>query len=139
MKARVQWLEGMTFVGRSESGHSIVLGSKAGSEDPGAGAPSPMELVLLGLGGCTGIDVVSILEKKRQAVEAFSVNIEAERAGDHPRVFSHVEVEYVFRGDLDPKAVEDAVRLSQEKYCSVSAMVGARAEIKYRVRIEPAK
>jgi putative redox protein len=69
-------------------------------------------------------------------LEGFYVNIDADRAEEHPRVFSHVEVEYVFRGNLDPKAVEDAVRLSQEKYCSVSAMVGARATVSYRIRIE---
>lgn len=136
MNARVQWVDGVTFVGRSASGHSIVLGGKAGPDNPGAGAPSPMELVLLALGGCTGLDVVSILAKKRQNVEGFYVNIDADRAEEHPRVFSHVEVEYVFRGNLDPKAVEDAVRLSQEKYCSVSAMVGARATVSYRIRIE---
>lgn len=136
MKASVKWVEDWTFIGRSQSGHSIVLGGRPAPEAKDSGAPSPMELVLLAMGGCTAIDVVSILEKKRQPVKGFEINIDSERAEDYPRVFSSVELEYVLYGDLDPKAVEDAVQLSMEKYCSVSAMVEAKAKISYRVRIE---
>lgn len=136
MKASVKWVEDWTFVGRSQSGHSIVLGGRPGPEAKDSGAPSPMELVLLAMGGCTAIDVVSILEKKRQPIKGFEINIDSERAEDYPRVFSGVELEYVLYGDLDPKAVEDAVQLSMEKYCSVSAMVETKAKITYRIRIE---
>lgn len=136
MKASVKWVEDWTFIGRSQSGHSIVLGGRPSPEAKDAGAPSPMELVLLALGGCTAIDVVSILEKKRQPIRGFEINIDSERAEDYPRVFSHVDLEYVLYGNLDPKAVEDAVQLSMEKYCSVSAMVEAKAKISYHIRIE---
>ncbi|HBL49338.1 MAG TPA: OsmC family protein [Firmicutes bacterium] len=136
MKASVKWVEDWTFIGRSQSGHSIVLGGRPNPEAEGSGAPSPMELVLLALGGCTAIDVVSIMEKKRQPIKGFEINIDSERADDYPRVFSRVELEYVLYGDLDPKAVDDAVQLSMEKYCSVSAMVEAKAKISYRVRVE---
>ena len=136
MKASVKWVEDWTFIGRSQSGHSIVLGGRPNPEAEGSGAPSPMELVLLALGGCTAIDVVSIMEKKRQPIKGFEINIDSERADDYPRVFSRVELEYVLYGDLDPKAVDDAVQLSMEKYCSVSAMVETKAKISYRVRIE---
>ncbi|HBR23725.1 MAG TPA: osmotically inducible protein C, partial [Firmicutes bacterium] len=112
MKASVKWVEDWTFIGRSQSGHSIVLGGRPNPEAKGSGAPSPMELVLLALGGCTAIDVVSIMEKKRQPIKGFEINIDSERADDYPRVFSRVELEYVLYGDLDPKAVDDAVQLS---------------------------
>lgn len=136
MEASIRWVQGMTFIGRSGSGHSIVLGSSTSTEDAGPGGPSPMELVLLGLGGCSGIDVVSILEKKRQPVKGFEILLHAGRVDEPPRVFSDVEMEYVLYGAVDPKAAEDAVRLSHDKYCSVSAMVGVKAHITYRIRIE---
>jgi putative redox protein len=96
-----------------------------------------MELVLIGMAGCTAYDVVSILAKKRQAVTGLEVRSQAERAEEPPRVFTDIEIEYIVRGkNISPKAVEDAIRLSKDKYCSASIMLGATATISTRYRIE---
>lgn len=129
MKAEVTWVDGMRFLGRSESGHSVVMDARpevGGSNT----APSPMEMVLMALGGCSGIDVVSILKKGRQAVRDCSVHLNATRADAVPAVFTHLHAHYVVSGDnLDPAKVERAVKLSAEKYCSVSIMLGEAVEI----------
>jgi putative redox protein len=132
MEARVTWVEDKRFVGSGSSEHAVVLDGSA--EKLG---PSPMELVLIGMAGCTAYDVVSILAKKRQAVTGLEVRSQAERAEEPPRVFTDIEIEYIVRGkNISPKAVEDAIRLSKDKYCSASIMLGATATISTRYRIE---
>jgi len=131
MLAKVTWVEDKRFVGSASSGHALVL--DAGTEKQ---APSPMELLLIGMAGCTAYDVMAILEKKRQAVTGLEVNARAERAEEPPRVYTAIEVEYIVRGrGLKAKAVEDAIRLSEEKYCSAAAMMGKTAQITSSYRI----
>lgn len=130
-EARVTWVEDRRFVGQASSGHAIVVDGSAQKL-----GPSPMELLLIGMAGCTAYDVVDILHKKRQAVTGLEVIARAERAGEHPRVYTDITVEYVVRGQgIKPKAVEDAIRLSQEKYCSASIMLGKTAQIATSYRI----
>ncbi|WP_298218486.1 OsmC family protein [Halothiobacillus sp.] len=136
MKARVKWVEGMAFMAESDSGHGIMLD---GSPDIGGrnlGA-RPMEMVLMGLGGCTAIDVMVILGKQRQPVEDCWIELDAERADvAAPKVFTKIHVHYVVKGSgLDPKQVERAVKLSAEKYCSVSAMLKNSVDITYDFEI----
>lgn len=129
MKARVKWLEDMTFVGESGSGHALVMDAapEVGGHDLGV---RPMEMVLLGLGGCTAIDVLHILRKSRQAVEDCTVDIIAERATEDPKVFTQIHVHFVISGNnLHEEHVKRAVSLSAEKYCSVSLMLGKTAEM----------
>ncbi len=121
--ARTTWVEKHRFNGISDSGHAIVVDG-----DLTAGN-SPMELVLLGLCGCTGYDVVTILQKKREAFTSLEVRAEAERAPDPPQVYTHIKLIYRVGGKVTHKAVEDAVRLSKEKYCSVSAMLEKAVKI----------
>ena len=122
MKARVSWLDGRAFVGESGSGHAVVMDGapESGGRDIGV---RPMEMLLLGLGGCTAFDVVHILEKGREKVTGCVVELEAERAGEDPKVFTKVKLVYRVKGrDLKPAAVERAVALSAEKYCCASKM-----------------
>jgi putative redox protein len=132
IEAKVTWVEDRRFVGQASSGHAVVVDASAQKL-----GPSPMELVLIGMAGCTGQDVVGILHKKRQEVTGLEVIARAERADDPPRVYTSIDVEYVVRGrDIKPKAVEDAIRLSEEKYCSASIMLGKTARVTTRYRIE---
>ncbi len=125
MKAKISWLEGMCFEGVSESGHKIVLDGT----NPGQGA-SPMEYVLLGAGGCSAIDVVSILEKGRQAITGCEAELNAERAENPPRVFTRIHLHFVVTGrELSEKQVARAVELSMKKYCSVIKMLEKAVEI----------
>lgn len=129
MKARAQLLEGMTFVAESGSGHAIVVDASpdVGGRDLG---PRPMELVLMGTGACTAIDVVHILRKARQAVTGCVVELDAERAGSDPKVFTRIQFRFIVTGrGLAPAQVERAVGLSKEKYCSATAMLAKTAEI----------
>ena len=138
MKARVKWVEAMTFVGESESGHSVVMD---GSPDIGGRnlGIRPMEMLLLGLGGCTAIDVVLILRKSREKVTDCAIEIEAERAADDPKVFTRIRLKYrIADRDLDRGKVERAVALSAEKYCSASAMLGRTADIVHDIELVPA-
>ena len=129
MKARIKWVENRTFIGESGSGHAIVLGTAFGPEGRGPG-PSPMELVLIGLGGCSGYDVVHILEKGREAIEDVAIELEAERAQQDPKVFTRVHMHFVVKGrGLAVEKVERAITLSAEKYCSASAMIAKSATI----------
>ncbi|MBB4184675.1 putative redox protein [Sinorhizobium terangae] len=129
MKARIKWVEERTFVGESGSGHKLVFGTASGSEGRTPG-PSPMELVLIGAGGCSTYDVVHILEKGREAVEDCTVELEAERAETDPRVFTRIHMHFVVKGrGLAEKKVERAIALSLEKYCSASAMLAKTATI----------
>jgi putative redox protein len=121
--ARATWIEKQRFNGVCDSGHTILVdGDKAAGN-------SPMELVLIGLCGCTGYDVVSILQKKREPFTSLEVRAEAERAPNPPSVYTGIKLTYRVGGKVNHKAVEDAVRLSQEKYCSVSAMLDKTAKI----------
>ena len=132
MDASVTWVEDRRFVGTASSGHAIVVDASA--EKQGS---SPMELLLIGMAGCTAYDVMSILEKKRQRVTGLQVSARAERAAEPPRVYTKIEIEYLLRGSgIKPKAVEDAIRLSKEKYCSASIMLGKTAQITTSFRIE---
>lgn len=137
MKARIKWVEEVTFLGETGSGHAVVLDGPPDSGGRNLGA-RPMEMVLLGLGGCTAFDVVTILRKARQAVRDCVVEIEAERADTVPKVFTAIHVRYIVRGEgLSEKQVERAVHLSAEKYCSVSIMLGKTVSITHEYRIEP--
>ncbi|MDP2143427.1 MAG: OsmC family protein [Gallionella sp.] len=127
MKARVKWVEQVSFLGETESGHAVLMdGSPAvGGRNLG---PRPMEMLLLGAGGCTSFDVIAILKKSRQAVSDCYVEIEAERAETDPKVFTKIHMHFVVKGrDIKPDVVEKAIKLSAEKYCSASIMLGATA------------
>ncbi len=129
MKARIKWVEDRTFVGESGSGHKVVLGTAFGPEGRTPG-PSPMELVLIGVGGCTAFDVVHILEKGREAIEDVAVELEAERADQDPKVFTRIHMHFTVKGrGLSVEKVERAIKLSAEKYCSASAMIAKTATI----------
>lgn len=129
MKTRIKWVEGVTFMGETDSGHAVIMD---GPPDHGGRnlGPRPMEMLLLGLGGCTTFDVLMILKKSRQAVDDCVVEISAERADNEPKVFTKIHVHFIVTGkDLKEKQVERAVSLSAEKYCSASIMLGKTAEI----------
>lgn len=130
MKARVKWVDGMAFMAEADSGHALVIDGAPEIGGRNAG-PRPMEMVLMGLGGCTAIDVMMILGKQRQPVEDCWIELSAERADvKAPRVFTTIHTHYVVVGTgLDPKKVERAVNLSAEKYCSVSAMLRDSVEL----------
>jgi len=135
MEAYLKRLRGITLAAKANSNHWVVMD---GSEQFGgsrAGA-SPMELILLGLMGCTGMDVVSILQKRRAPLEDFEMQATAERAEQHPKVYTKISLKYIFYGkDLKPSDVEMAINLSQEKYCSVMAMLRPSVEITYSYEI----
>ncbi len=129
MKCRVKWLDHMSFVGESDSGHSVVMDGApdAGGRNLGI---RPMEMLLLGTGGCTSFDVVSILKKQRQDVVDCVAEMEAERADDIPKVFTRIHIHFVVSGrNLDTAKVGKAIALSADKYCSASKMMEATAEI----------
>ena len=129
MKARIKWVEDRTFIGESGSGHKIVLGTAFGPEG-GSPGPSAMELVLIGLGACSGYDVVHILEKGREAIEDVVVELEAERAEQDPKVFTRIHMHFVVKGrGLRAEKVGRAIALSAEKYCAASAMIAKTATI----------
>lgn len=129
MKARVKLLEDVCFIGQSESGHSVVMDGapEAGGKNLGV---RPMEMLLMGLGGCSAFDVVMILRKSRQQVTDCVADLDATRADSDPKVFTKIHVHFTVTGrSLDPKRVEQAVKLSADKYCSASIMLGKTAEI----------
>lgn len=135
MKTRITWLEDMTFVAQSPSGHALVLDGppELGGHNLG---PRPMELLLMGMGGCTAIDVVNILRKSRQEVRGCEVQIEAERADSDPKVFTAIHVHFILTGqELSAKHVDRAIQLSAEKYCSASIMLGQTAKITHTSEI----
>jgi putative redox protein len=124
MKARVKWVEEATFIAESGSGHAIVMDGppELGGRNLGI---RPMEMVLLGMGGCTSFDVMLILRKSRQQVSDCVAEIEAERASEDPKVFTRIHIHFVVRGrDLHESRVKKAIELSAEKYCSASIMLG---------------
>ena len=137
MNVSVRWTDGMQFVGLSGSGHAVVMDASEANGGFGSAA-GPMEMVLMGLAGCSGIDVIHILKKKRVEFDGLVIDIEAERKDTHPKVFNHVKAIFRFRGaNLQEKALETAVQLSMEKYCSVAGMVSQTAQIDWQIDIEP--
>ncbi|MCL6270511.1 OsmC family protein [Sansalvadorimonas sp. 2012CJ34-2] len=124
MQAQVKWVDGMRFVGRSASGHSITMDTSEQYGGSGS-APSPMEMVLMSVGGCSSIDVVSMLKKARQDVIDCEVELSSERADAVPAIFTKIHLHFVVTGrDLSEAQVKRAVELSADKYCSVSIMLG---------------
>jgi putative redox protein len=129
MKARVKWVEQVSFLGETESSHAVLMDGSPAAGGRNLG-PRPMEMLLLGAGGCTSFDVMSILKKSRQAVSGCYVELNAERAETDPKVFTKIHMHFVVTGkDIKPEAVEKAIKLSAEKYCSASIMLGATAAI----------
>ncbi|MCS7251076.1 MAG: OsmC family protein [Anaerolineae bacterium] len=127
---------GMKFEAFTPSGHAMILDAapEMGGNNEG---PRPMEVLLVALAGCTAMDVLSILRKKRQPLEGFAMEVRGERASEHPKVYTDIDVLYVVKGNIDPQALVRAIELSVTKYCSVSAMLRKTAYIRYRYRIEP--
>ena len=129
MKARVKWVEQVSFLGETESSHAVLMDGSPAAGGRNLG-PRPMEMLLLGAGGCTSFDVMSILKKSRQSVSGCYVELDAERAETDPKVFTKIHMHFVVTGkDIKPEAVEKAIKLSAEKYCSASIMLGATAAI----------
>jgi len=127
MKAEASWTEGQIFVGANEHGNAIAF-DISGTHTAG---PTPMEAVLMGLCGCTAVDVKNILEKKRQPFTGLTVRATAEQAETPPKVFTRITLTYSVSGEVDEKAMADAVRLSKEKYCSISAMLEKSVKIDF--------
>jgi len=126
---RVKWVDGMRFVATDSAGHSMVMDASKRVGGEGSGF-SPLQLLLAALGGCTGMDVVDIMRKQRQRVEGLEIVVSGERVKEPPRVYGKIHVEYRVRGGgIREEAVERAVRLSEEKYCSVGAMLKAGAKV----------
>ena len=135
MKTTVRWIDGMMMIGESPSGHAIIMD---GPEDLGGKnlGIRPMEMLLLGLGGCTTVDVVSTLKKMREEVRNCRAEITAERADDHPKVFTRIHINFVVEGsNLNEKKVSKAVSLSADKYCSASIMLGKTADVTHDFEI----
>ena len=135
MQANLKWQDGLTFIGQNDSGHAVELTNDRDEQGERTGI-SPIQLTALSLGGCTAMDVISILKKKRQAVSGFEVVVNTERVEEHPRVWSQAEIEFIVTGkDIDPAAVERAIELSAEKYCSVSNMLRHGVDISHSYKI----
>lgn len=132
MIASAKWKNGELYEGKSQSGHAILMDAAAEHK----AGPSPMELVLTALCGCTSVDVVSILQKKREPLEGLTVSAEAEQAPAPPRTFTKIHLTYRIKGKVSRKAAEDAVSLSKNRYCSVSKMLEKAATIDYSIEIE---
>lgn len=135
MNLSVNWVDGMLMVGKSHSGHSITMDGpiEIGGENLGV---RPMEMLLLGVAGCTMIDVVTTLQKMRQDLSHCETKISAERANEHPKVFTDIHIHFIVKGkDLDSKKVDKAITLSAEKYCSASIMLGKTAKITHNFEV----
>ena len=135
MNISVNWVDGMLMVGKSHSGHSITMDGppEIGGDNLGV---RPMEMLLLGVAGCTMIDVVTTLKKMRQELTHCETKVNAERADDHPKVFTDIHIQFLVQGNgLDSKKVEKAITLSAEKYCSASIMLGKTASISHDFEI----
>lgn len=129
--AKVKWIGGEEFVSDTPSGHAVVFDADRQHN----AAPGPMEMLLAALGACSSVDVVTILQKKRQKLASLEVAVSGERAAEPPAVWTTIEMNYKLTGKLDEKAVRDAIELSQNKYCSVAAMLGKTAKISYKFEI----
>lgn len=127
---KVKWIEGMQFVATDSSGHSVVMDTSKKSGGDGSGF-SPMQLLLVALGGCTGMDIIHIMRKQRQQVDDLEIVVSGKRVEEQPRVYNNIHVEYRIRGkDIKERAVQRAIQLSEDKYCSVGATLEAKAEVK---------
>jgi len=136
MDAKVTWKQRLTFTGTADSGFEVGLGSKPefGGDNDGF---KPIELIAVGLAGCTAMDVISILQKKRQDVTNFEVQVHADRAEEHPKVFTNIMIKYLFEGhNIDPAAVERAIDLSTTKYCPSHAMLRKSVTIDHTYEIK---
>lgn len=134
IQAHLKWTDGLQFVGRAGDGPAVVLDSS----DGGSGA-SPMQLVLMGVAGCTAIDVVVIMKKKRAKISRFEIVVNGDQAEDHPRRYTKITVEYILYGNgIKPKAVEQAITLSETKYCSAIASLNSVFEHSFRIVDEDA-
>ena len=130
IQARLNWIEGLQFAARAGKGPVVITDSS-----DGGGGPSPMELVLIGVAGCTAIDVVLILQKKRLDLKNFEVLIEGEQEEEYPKRFRKIKIEYIVYGkNITPKAVEQAIALSEKKYCSAMASINAEFDHAYRIK-----
>ena len=135
MKARVKWVEDVCFMGETESGHAVIMDASPDIGGRNLGM-RPMEMLLVGMGGCSSIDVVTILKKSRQPITDCVAEITAERADEIPKVFTKIHVHFVVTGKgLNPVQVERAVSLSAEKYCSASIMLGKAAQMSHDFEI----
>jgi putative redox protein len=135
LTARITYVDGMQFVGCSESGHALVMDadSSAGGRNTGL---RPMELLLVGAGGCSGMDIISILKKKRQEVTGLEIQVKGEKAGDYPMKFTDITLKFIVRGrNISESAVQRAIELSMTKYCSVKATLEGGAKIGYSYKI----
>ncbi|MCK5812971.1 MAG: OsmC family protein [Cocleimonas sp.] len=135
MKSRVKWLDNMSFVGESASGHSVVMDGppEAGGRDLGI---RPMEMLLLGLGGCSSFDIVSMLKKGRQNITNCEVEISAQRADSEPKVFTQIHLHFIIEGNnLSDAKVARAIELSAEKYCSASIMLAKTAVVTHDYKV----
>ncbi len=129
VQAQLNWTDGLQFIARAGHGPAVVIDTPEGG-----GGPSPMQTVLIGVAGCTAVDVASILQKKRVNMTDFQVNITGERAEEEPKRYTNIYIEYIVHGkDIKPNAVEHAIQLSEEKYCSAMASLNAGFEHSYRI------
>jgi putative redox protein len=133
MKVELKQVQGNTYVGKGESNHWVPVDASVNSDGSAAGT-GPMELVLIGLAGCTAMDVESILKKKRADMRKLDLEVTAERAAEHPKVFTEIHIVYIIHGDVKQADAEHAVSLSHEKYCSVAGSL--KAKITHEIRIE---
>ncbi|MBI3592728.1 MAG: OsmC family protein [Nitrospirae bacterium] len=135
VNAKVKWVKGLQFVGESGTNHAIVMDAdtEVGGNNTGM---RPMELLLIGLGGCSGMDVASILQKKKQQVTDIDINVKGEKTDTYPKKFTEIGIEFIVSGkDLSEEAVKRAVELSMEKYCSVKATLEGTAKINFSYKI----
>jgi len=135
LTAKITYVDGMQFIGDSESGHALVMDA-----DPSAGGrntgPKPMELLLISAGGCSGMDIISVLKKKRQDVTGLEIQVKGEKAGDYPMKFTDISLKFIVRGrNISESAVKRAIELSMTKYCSVKATLEGTAKIQYSYKI----
>ena len=130
IKAILKWTDGLQFVARAGDSPAVVIDTH-----DGGGGPTPMEMVLMGVAGCTAVDVVSILKKKRAAIDRFEVTIEGDQAEKYPRRYTAIRIMFtVFGKDIKPKALEQAIELSRSKYCSATASLNADVEYTYEIK-----
>lgn len=135
LTAKVKWVDGLQFVGQSGTGHAIVMDANADVSGSNTGM-SPMELLLVGIGGCSGMDIASILTKKKQQVTGIEINIKGQKADSYPKKYTDIELEFIVSGkDVSEEAVKRAVDLSMEKYCSVKATLEGSAKINFSYKI----
>ena len=136
MRAEVRHVAGLSFVGKADSNHWVAMDGPTAFGGAEAGS-KPMELILIALGGCTGMDVVSLLKKMRVEFSDFKVEISAEKKEEHPKTFTKVHIRYIIKSTAPKEKIEKAVELSQKKYCSVSAILRQSAEVTYEIVVLP--